>query len=297
MNETMEENNKILWDVLDDECSVREKARARMAFARFRKAAGMAEPVRRSPSPGFGGWVIRIAACMALPLAALSVWLLTQTTAAGSWQETSAQTGQTTEVELADGTHIYLSGGSTVAYPARFRGRTRQVYFNGEGYFEVHADASHPFEVITGDARLRVLGTKFNLKAYSEDPSVSVALDEGHLTFSSTSAGGCGECDMLPGDNLTFSRATGQVRKSVGEGDAGEWRNGMYYYKNETLEAIARSIGRRFGVRVLIENESLIHARYHIALVNGETIDDFVRILSLDSDLNVTRNGNTIIIK
>jgi prophage tail gpP-like protein len=75
------------------------------------------------------------------------------------------------------------------------------------------------------------------------------------------------------------------------------WRKGQYYFKNVTLHDIARDIERLFGVRVLIENEDLLNTHYHIALVNGETVDDFLRILSMDNSLKVARSGNTIIIK
>ena len=293
----MEELNKILWDAIDDGNTPADKARARAAFARFRRRTGLGSAPAPKPVHSIGGWIVRIAACLALPLAALTVWLLSQTLHAEEWQETSAQAGQATEVVLADGTHVFLSGGSTVVYPAHFRGHDRQVFFSGEGYFEVKADAAHPFNVLTGDARLTVLGTKFNVKAYTEDNSVSVTLDEGRLTFSSTSAKGTAACDMVPGDKVTFNRATGQLSKTYGDTDAGQWRNGMFYFKNEPLGEIARSIERHFGVRVFIENEALISQRYHMALVNGETIDDFVRILALDTDLDVQRNGSIITIR
>ena len=293
----MEEYNKILWDAIDDGTTPSDKARARAAFARFRQRAGMADIPSARHSLSVGTWVVRIAACLALPLAALSLWLLTQTAQPVAWQEASTQVGQTTSIVMADGTRLFLSGGSSVAYPTRFRGDKRQVFFSGEGYFEVQADERHPFEVLMSDARLRVVGTKFNLKAYAEDTSVSVTLDEGRLSFSSAAAKGNVTCDLVPGDNLTYNRATGKFTKSFGDEDAGEWRNSMYYFKNETLEDIARSIERHFGVRVIIENPRLISARYHLALVNGETIDDFVRILSLDTDLHVERNGNIITIR
>lgn len=293
----MEEFNKILWDAIDEKSSASERARARKSFIDFKRMAGL-ESEDGQVSSGFLKWTTRTAAAFSLPLACLCAFLLLHSPESPSWHEVSTGMGQTTQVVLADNTRVTLNGGSTIVYPSSFSRRNRQVYFSGEGYFEVQADAKHPFDLLVNDAHLHVTGTKFNLKSYAEDKAISISLDEGRVAFESNEH--CRQkvtCEMVPGDFLTFDRETGALKKNYLESNSGMWRNGEHYFKNESLGNIANDIERIFGVRVVVEREELLSTHYHIALVNGETADDLVRILSLDHSLSVTRDGNTIVIK
>lgn len=293
----MVEYNKILWDAIDEKTTASERSRARASFAKFRRMLNIDDEPRRC-APGVSPWFERIAAYMALPLAVLAMFLLFHKENPVIWQSISTRPGQTTQIVLSDNTTIALNGGSTLVYPSHFSRRERQVFFSGEGYFEVYADPKHPFEVLTTDARIKVKGTKFNLKSYMDDQSVTVALDEGKMAFEGDAHNAQHvQCEMVPGDNLSFNKETGTLKKNYSEADSGQWRRGEYYFRNETLGNISRDIERIFGVRVVVEREELLGTHYHIALVNGETADDFVRILSLDKSLSVSREGNTIIIK
>ncbi len=288
----MEEYNKILWDRIENVNSPAERKKAKAAFQSFLKMVGIRDEqsgdYRRIYRAGF------IWAALAMPLGYMIAWLIIGRTEAQIWQEVSTRPGESTQIVLADNTQVTLNGGSTIVYPSSFSDECRQIYFSGEGYFDVQADSKHPFDIITNDARIKVHGTKFNLKSYSDDNILSLGLDEGSVQFSGNSGV---VVDMVPGDNLSYDKDTGALQKEFSQESSGLWRKGKYYFKNVTLHDIARDIERLFGVRVLIENENLLHTHYHIALVNGETVDDFFRILSLDKSLKVSRSGNTIIIK
>ena len=295
----MEEYNRILWDAVSEKTTASKRARARFSFLEFRKMAGLEKDMRRV-KPAFARWVTGVVMVLALPLAGLSLWLIIGNDGTPVWQEVSTQYGQTSQVVLPDNTKITMNGGSTLVYPSCFKRGNRQVFFSGEGYFEVQADASHPFDVLTKDAVVQVLGTKFNLKSYAEDQLISVSLDEGKIAFEGDAQGSQKvNCEMVPGDDLSFNRETGALKKIYSDSNvnSGLWRKGEYYFKNESLGSISRDIERIFGVRVIVEREELLSAHYYIALVNGETPDDFVRILSMDRSLSVSREGNTIIIR
>lgn len=288
----MEEYNKILWDRIENVNSPAEKKKAKAAFQSFLQMVGIRDEqsgdYRRIYRAGF------IWAALSMPLGFMIAWLIIGRAEAPVWQEVSTKPGESTQIVLADNTQVTLNGGSTIVYPSSFNKECRQIYFTGEGYFEVQADSRHPFEIITNDARIKVHGTRFNLKSYTYDNVLSVGLDEGSVQFSGNSGV---VVDMVPGDNLSYDKETGALQKEFSQETSGLWRKGQYYFKNVTLHDIARDIERLFGVRVLIENEDLLNTHYHIALVNGETVDDFLRILSMDNSLKVSRSGNTIIIK
>lgn len=292
----MEEYNKILWDGIDECNSPAEKKKAKAAFQDFLLLAGVKDNEAIN-SRGYFRFGI-IAVVLSMSLSFMVAWFIFNNNDLPTWQEVSTGPGECTQVVLSDNTVVTLNGSSTIVYPSGFSGRNRQIYFTGEGYFEVQADVRHPFDVITNDARIRVYGTKFNLKSYPDDNVLSVGLDEGNVQF----IGDAGVSDkvvveMVPGDNVSYDKGTGVVGKEYSSEGSGLWRKGQYYFKNETLEDIARDMERIFGVRVLIEKEELLNAHYYMALVNGETIDDFIRILSMDKSIKVSKTDNTIIIK
>lgn len=98
-----------------------------------------------------------------------------------AWIEISTPKGVRDSVLLSDGSKIFLNGGSDLKYPRQFTGDTREVSFTGEGYFEIAKNAKKPFLINTELIEVKVLGTKFNLKAYANDISVETMLEEGRV--------------------------------------------------------------------------------------------------------------------
>ena len=99
---------------------------------------------------------------------------------------------------LSDGTKVYLNAGSELRFPVAFVGDVREVYLNGEGYFEVAKDSTKTFKVHAADMTAIVLGTSFNVKAYSDQGHAETTLEEGHVRVV------CGhrEFDVHPGLSL-----------------------------------------------------------------------------------------------
>ncbi|MBQ2112750.1 MAG: FecR domain-containing protein [Bacteroidales bacterium] len=288
----MEEYNKILWERIENDNSPAEKRKAKAAFRDFLRIVGIRDEQSRDYRRFYRAGILW--AALSMPLGFMVAWLILGRNEPATWQEVSTRPGETTQIVLSDNTQVTLNGGSTIVYPSSFNDECRQIYFSGEGYFDVQADIRHPFDIITNEARIKVHGTRFNLKSYSDDNILSVGLDEGSVQFTGNSGV---VVDMVPGDNLSYDKETGTLQKEFSQESSGLWRKGQYYFKNVTLHDIARDVERLFGVRVLIENEALLHSHYHIALVNGETVDDFIRILSFDSSLKISRSGGTIIIR
>ena len=104
--------------------------------------------------------------------------------------------GKMQQLQLSDGTIVYLNSGSSLKYPVKFlKDLNRQVYITGEAYFKVSEDMSHPFIVTTDKVNVRVLGTEFNVSSYKEDEYINTVLVSGkvHLyteaeTYNSTEA-------------------------------------------------------------------------------------------------------------
>ena len=93
----------------------------------------------------------------------------------------SVHFGGTSKLTLADGSQVWLNAGSKLLYPEKFSGSQREVTLEGEGFFEVTKNAQMPFLVHAGKITLKVLGTRFNVKAYSEDPDIETTLISGKV--------------------------------------------------------------------------------------------------------------------
>ena len=88
------------------------------------------------------------------------------------------------QVTLPDGTRVWLNASSMLKYPSRFTGNDRIVELSGEGYFEVARNINKPFRVIAADVNVEVVGTHFNINAYSDEPSLTTTLLEGSVKVS-----------------------------------------------------------------------------------------------------------------
>lgn len=115
--------------------------------------------------------------------------------------------GAQSKLILPDSTLVYLNGGTIIKYDASFQNKAeREVYLNGEAYFEVAKDAEKPFIVHAADLNIKVLGTKFNVSSYLDEPNIKVSLLEGRVKVSMASD----ETDkfyLLPNEQAVYDKA------------------------------------------------------------------------------------------
>jgi len=163
--------------------------------------------------------------------------------------------GRFYHITLGDGTKVTLNSSTSLRFPFRFKGTTREVYVDGEAYFSVSKDPSRPFIVHTPLTSIRVLGTKFNVNTYQKG-SVKTALLEGSV---STEANNLTKPPVLlrPGNEASFEIQNGFKTHPFDKDDVLSWLDGIYYFHNITIEQLAKVISRNFGVLVKIENPSL----------------------------------------
>ncbi|WPV01281.1 FecR family protein [Mucilaginibacter sp. cycad4] len=102
-------------------------------------------------------------------------------TTSGAWQNKNTSARDKSTIVLTDGTRITLNSQSSLRYPTKFTGKTREVYLSGEAFFDVHKDHEHPFIIHTEKMNIKVLGTAFNVKSYPNDPSSETTLIRGAI--------------------------------------------------------------------------------------------------------------------
>ncbi|MBB5394702.1 FecR family protein [Mucilaginibacter sp. AK015] len=157
--------------------------------------------------------------------------------------------GQVANLTLADGTKVWLNGGSKLSYPEAFRGDKRQITLTGEAFFEVAHDATKAFIVHTGDIKTQVLGTSFNVKAYPEDKFVKVDVATGKVGVVARAAK---TVFLLPSHEVMVDKANHSAitSKGVDVNTLAGWKSGDFNVKNMPLPEVLNAIYHRYNIQV-----------------------------------------------
>lgn len=151
------------------------------------------------------------------------------------------------KVTLPDGTNVWLNAASSLKYPTAFNGKQRKVEVSGEAYFEVAQNAAQPFVVdIPGKTGIEVLGTHFNVNAYSDESSINTTLLEGKVRV--------GEKILQPGQEARVQNGVVQLVKANIE-QAMAWRNGIFNFQDASLPAVMRQLSRWYDVDIVYEGK------------------------------------------
>ncbi len=151
------------------------------------------------------------------------------------------------QVTLADGTEVWLNAASSLRFPTAFTGNERVVELTGEAYFEVAKNAALPFRVKVNNMDVQVLGTHFNIMAYSNEQSVKTTLLEGRVkvTGNGTTQG------LIPGQQAVRDNSTGSLKvKEVNTDLAVAWKNGLFRFRETNIKEVMRQVERWYDVDV-----------------------------------------------
>lgn len=154
---------------------------------------------------------------------------------------------------LSDGTKVWLNSSSKLKFPMTFPSSSREVYLEGEAYFEIAQHAQKPFIVHTANAKVHVLGTKFNLNAYGNE-NVNTALLEGKVKMEAPT----GEAILLsPGNKGIYNPLKGFSTESFDINEIVSWKEGLYYFRNTSLQEISQVMHRWFDIAIVFDNNNL----------------------------------------
>jgi len=210
-----------------------------------------------------------------------------------SWIECSTAYGSTDEVTLPDGSHVYVNSGSILLYPDRMDGATREIHLAGEAFFEVAKDTLHPFIVHAGGSKIRVTGTKFNVKAYVEDSKVTATLVEGGVDVTFPSVGGTFR--LTPGKAVSYEKGSADAAVyNVNRDMYPSWFKNEFNAYNMTLAEIARDLERRFNIRIAINDSNLADLMFYASFVNGESAEDIINALNVRKSFVIRKEGGVI---
>lgn len=165
--------------------------------------------------------------------------------------------GKKTQIELADGTKVWLNGGSRIAFPSAFIGKVREVYLEGEAYFEVAHIHVQPFIVRANEVKVKVLGTCFTVKAYSGDEKIETVLLEGKVSISKNSDRIFSREEIFLDQHQKASFGIKNSTFEVTEVNDPEiytaWISGWFYFSQESLYKVLLKLEQYYNVRFSVE--------------------------------------------
>jgi len=162
--------------------------------------------------------------------------------------------GKKTELLLADGTKVWLNAGSRLAFPSKFTKNTREIYLEGEACFRVAKNENQPFIVKAGNLDVKVLGTHFNVSAYSKDATIETVLLEGSVALEKPKAFGLGKSEVVlkPNQKASFKKEESEITVTD-EADVDlyvAWTYGWLKYERESLWSVLRKVERYYNVEI-----------------------------------------------
>ncbi|AOM80933.1 FecR family protein [Pedobacter steynii] len=205
----------------------------------------------------------------------------------GKYNRIETPIGGQYELQLPDGTRVWLNAASSLKYPASFSAlKQRSVELTGEAYFEVAKDKTKPFLVKSKGQEVEVLGTHFDVNAYPDEQSIKTTLIEGSVKLN-------GQLTLKPGEQSVLSDGKFNV-KEVNAIDAADWKNGEFVFSNEPLTSIMRKVARWYGVGIIYTNDLGKIPTFSGSVSRSENISSVLNMLEETSNVRFTIAGKQI---
>lgn len=207
--------------------------------------------------------------------------------------EISVAYGEEKHLILPDSSEIWINAGTTIKYPKEFKGDRRTVYLNGEAYFSVQKDVSKPFIVETNNLSVKVLGTKFNVKAYTSDEKVITTLTSGKVEVSADN----NSYILKPNEQLTFNTKTSTtIVDKVPSNETDAWLSGQLIFTDASFDEILQTLERHFNISITNNTTISPTKLYTVKFLKDEQLDDILNILGEIMNVKYQRQENQLII-
>lgn len=209
-------------------------------------------------------------------------------------------TGEKLTFQLADGSIVKLNSNSQLTFPELFDSTTRTVELTGEAFFDIAYKCKHPFRVITGNVGTQVLGTSFNIKAYSgEKSSIDVALVTGKVVVGQYNQNEIIEKLRLePGQMASYDQSKNTFQKSIFEYDEiVGWKDGILIFKDQDITSIIRKIEDWYNVKVVVEKDDLDMDRDFSGKYKNKTLDVVLKGLGYAYHFKYKIDNHIVVIK
>jgi transmembrane sensor len=206
----------------------------------------------------------------------------------------STARGETYQLQLPDGSKVWLNAASSLTYSASLNKEgIRQVVLQGEAYFEIARDKKRPFIVKTAKQKVEVLGTHFNVNSYSDEAFTATTLLEGSVRIN-TIADAVANKVIRPGEQAVLA-ANGLRISEVDIEEAVAWKNGKFIFQQETIGTVMRKIARWYDVEVVYEAD-LKDKTFSGSMSRFENVSQVLRKIEMTDLVHFKVEGRRIVV-
>lgn len=221
---------------------------------------------------------------------------LAYTGASGSpailYNKISTPRGGKYQVELPDGSKVWLNAASSLHFPTAFTGKERKVTITGEAYFEIAPNKAMPFIVETNNGSVQVLGTHFNIMAYQDEPLFTTTLLEGAIKYTHKHASHV----LKPGQQVQLDQhGKATVLNEVDVAKAIAWKNGILDFDGVDIEAVMRNISRWYNVDVVYKDKATSD-QFYIEMQQNLKLSDILKVLEITGNMQFEIEGDKVIV-
>ncbi|KIO78575.1 hypothetical protein TH53_02765 [Pedobacter lusitanus] len=195
------------------------------------------------------------------------------------------------QLNLPDGTRVWLNSASRLTYPSTFSGlKTRRVTLSGEAYFEVTPDKSKPFIVITEKQVAEVLGTHFNINSYSDEPATKTTLLEGAIKVSMNKS-----FEILkPGQEAAVSDKISVAH--VDTDNAVAWKNGDFIFGQQDFRTTMRQLSRWYNIDVVYDDSAPDEVKLHGWISRSKSVVSVLKVMELTGEVHFKVRGRRVVV-
>jgi ferric-dicitrate binding protein FerR (iron transport regulator) len=253
------------------------------------------------------------------------LFFITKNKSVTVYNEISVPKGSKSSIILSDGSKIWLNSCTKLKYPDKFESTLREVYLEGEAYFEVAKDKNKPFFVRTSDLDIKVLGTSFNVKSYANEGTIETTLESGLISISKKLDGGkINPMVIKPNQRLTFVKSEGrilvdEVKNTLEENESTtvnstqrkeklylfenintklytSWKDNRLVFEDESFESLAEKMERWYNVKIIIKGDKLKQFKF-TGTFERETIEQALKALQITTKFKYSFDRNIITIE
>lgn len=199
--------------------------------------------------------------------------------------------GDKTSIVLPDSSLVFLNSGSKLTFNTDFKNGSRRIFLDGEAFFNVRKDPHNPFRVKTSAIEIEVLGTQFNLKAYSNEPIISTTLVIGSLKVTGNNRSAM----IKPNQKLVFDKKARQmkIQELADLSPETDWKNGRLVFRNQSLGELEQELERWFDVDIRFADE-LVESRRFTGTLERESILEVISYFGRSKYVAYHIKGNII---
>lgn len=268
-----------VWDNLD----IQADTSTEKSFDKLLSTIQVTNPVRRKEHVPFIRKFSRVAAIIMLPILSVGItyYIMKDSVKIDNQVqlvECIVPNGEIRTITLPDSSVVKVNSGSVLIYPQQFSG-SRDIFLNGEAYFTVTKDETKPFIVKTTDMDIEVLGTVFNVNAYTDSEKTSTTLESGKVNVRIKNTN-YDQVILTPDECVTYNRSTGLFEKSsIKVENAIAWTDGNMVIQSMTINEVIKFVERKYAMEVFLNSNKYDHERITMKVRSDENINEFMDVL------------------